>query len=109
MTSVIVVAGAGRGPIVEAALKAAAELNLSQSITLYALDKNTMAINTLLHLKKTSWKDRVSVVCADMRTWKPEELVDILVSELLGSFGDNELSPECLDGAQRILKRKLHL
>lgn len=29
---------------------------------------------------------------------------DILVSELLGSFGDNELSPECLDGALRLLK-----
>jgi len=26
---------------------------------------------------------------------------DIVVSELLGSFGDNELSPECLDGVQR--------
>ena len=25
---------------------------------------------------------------------------DIVVSELLGSFGDNELSPECLDGVQ---------
>ena len=32
------------------------------------------------------------------------EKVDILVSELLGSFGDNELSPECLDGAMRFLK-----
>ncbi len=29
---------------------------------------------------------------------------DILVSELLGSFGDNELSPECLDGAVKFLK-----
>lgn len=27
-----------------------------------------------------------------------------MVSELLGSWGDNELSPECLDGAQRFLK-----
>lgn len=27
--------------------------------------------------------------------------VDIVVSELLGSFGDNELSPECLDGVQQ--------
>lgn len=26
------------------------------------------------------------------------------MSELLGSWGDNELSPECLDGAQRFLK-----
>ncbi|KAI7709261.1 hypothetical protein KC353_g10486, partial [Hortaea werneckii] len=29
--------------------------------------------------------------------------VDILVSELLGSFADNELSPECLDGVQHVL------
>ena len=29
-----------------------------------------------------------------------------MVSELLGSFGDNELSPECLDGAQSFLKSK---
>lgn len=33
---------------------------------------------------------------------------DIIVSELLGSFGDNELSPECLDGAQQHLKGALN-
>lgn len=32
-------------------------------------------------------------------------MVCLQVSELLGSFGDNELSPECLDGAQRFLKK----
>lgn len=36
-------------------------------------------------------------------------LADILVSELLGSFGDNELSPECLDGAMRFMKREFNL
>lgn len=41
---------------------------------------------------------------SDMRDWNPPEKADILVSELLGSFGDNELSPECLDGAQKFLK-----
>lgn len=40
-----------------------------------------------------------------MRCWEAPEKADILVSELLGSFGDNELSPECLDGAQRFLKQ----
>jgi len=35
---------------------------------------------------------------------QPTELADVIVSELLGSFGDNELSPECLYGAQHILK-----
>jgi protein arginine N-methyltransferase 5 len=44
-----------------------------------------------------------------MRTVQVPEKADILVSELLGSFGDNELSPECLDGAMRFLKRKHHL
>lgn len=29
--------------------------------------------------------------------------IDILISELLGSFGDNELSPECLDGILPLL------
>ena len=29
---------------------------------------------------------------------------DIIVSELLGSFGDNELSPECLYDAQHLFK-----
>lgn len=37
------------------------------------------------------------------RTRHTRAQADILVSELLGSFGDNELSPECLDGAQRFL------
>lgn len=29
--------------------------------------------------------------------------IDIIISELLGSFGDNELSPECLDGILSLL------
>lgn len=29
--------------------------------------------------------------------------IDIVISELLGSFGDNELSPECLDGVTHLL------
>lgn len=44
------------------------------------------------------------IVHEDMRNWEAPEKADIIISELLGSFGDNELSPECLDGAQRLLK-----
>ena len=46
----------------------------------------------------------MTIVAADMRHWEAPQKADILVSELLGSFGDNELSPECLDGAQQFLK-----
>ena len=35
-----------------------------------------------------------------MRKYTPTERADIMVSELLGSWADNELSPECLDVAQ---------
>jgi len=50
----------------------------------------------------------VKLLFGDMRYVEVPEKVDILISELLGSFGDNELSPECLDGATRFLKRKNH-
>eukprot|EP00435_Cladocopium_sp_Y103_P018913 s1398_g4.t1 len=43
------------------------------------------------------------VVPGDMRSWTAPKKADVIISELLGSFGDNELSPECLDGAQRFL------
>jgi protein arginine N-methyltransferase 5 len=52
------------------------------------------------------WKGNVTLFYGDMRQVELPGKVDILVSELLGSFGDNELSPECLDGAMRFLKRE---
>jgi protein arginine N-methyltransferase 5 len=55
------------------------------------------------------WSDQVTVVSGDMRFWEAPTKADIIVSELLGSFGDNELSPECLDGAQKFLKGMFHI
>jgi protein arginine N-methyltransferase 5 len=52
------------------------------------------------------WGQSVEIIFGDMRTIDVPEPADIIVSELLGSFGDNELSPECLDGAMRFLKRE---
>ncbi|KDO33208.1 hypothetical protein SPRG_02020 [Saprolegnia parasitica CBS 223.65] len=99
--SVVMVVGAGRGPIVRCALRASVKAN--RTIKLYALDKNPNAVVTLRNMKQSEKWDNVTVVSADMRVWKAPELADIMVSELLGSFGDNELSPECLDGAQSFL------
>ncbi|KAJ3273064.1 Protein arginine N-methyltransferase 5 [Terramyces sp. JEL0728] len=100
---VIMVVGAGRGPLVDRALKAGERANTK--VTLYAIEKNSNAIVTLRERKRKVWGDKVQVVHIDMRFWNTEQKCDILVSELLGSFGDNELSPECLDGAQRFLKK----
>jgi protein arginine N-methyltransferase 5 len=99
---VVTVVGAGRGPLVAAVLNAACSAN--SKVKIYAVEKNPNAVITLRNRVKTESWTNVSVVAADMRHWSPPELADILVSELLGSWGDNELSPECLDGAQKCLK-----
>ncbi|KAL6530813.1 Protein arginine N-methyltransferase 5 [Orobanche gracilis] len=103
MTTVLMVVGAGRGPLVRASLQAAEETE--RKLKVYAVEKNPNAVVTLHSLVKLEgWKEKVTIVSCDMRSWDAPEKADILVSELLGSFGDNELSPECLDGAERFLK-----
>ncbi|CAI8040960.1 Protein arginine N-methyltransferase 5, partial [Geodia barretti] len=102
VTCVVMVVGAGRGPLVEATLKAAQ--TSGRNIRVYAVEKNPGAVNTLLNRQRDEWGENVTIVSSDMRLWTAPEKADILVSELLGSFGDNELSPECLDGAQSFLK-----
>ncbi|CAD5184249.1 protein arginine N-methyltransferase 5-like [Musa acuminata AAA Group] len=100
---VLMVVGAGRGPLVRASLQAAEETG--RKLKVYAVEKNPNAVITLHSLVKLEgWEDIVTIISSDMRCWNAPEKADILVSELLGSFGDNELSPECLDGAQTFLK-----
>uniref|UniRef100_A0A8C4Z371 Protein arginine N-methyltransferase 5 n=1 Tax=Gadus morhua TaxID=8049 RepID=A0A8C4Z371_GADMO len=99
---VLMVLGAGRGPLVNAALRAARQAH--RKLKIYAVEKNPNAIVTLENWRFEEWGDQVTVVSCDMRDWAAPEKADIIVSELLGSFGDNELSPECLDGAQHFLK-----
>lgn len=99
---IVFVVGAGRGPLVDAALEAATDSKIK--VKVFAVEKNENALPTLLLKNKEKWDNCVTIINTDMRTWEPSEKCDILVSELLGSFGDNELSPECLDGAQNYLK-----
>lgn len=99
--AVVMVVGAGRGPLVACALRAAEAAGAA--VTVYAVEKNPNAVVTLEARRLREWGDRVRVVSSDMREWEAPALADVVVSELLGSFGDNELSPECLDGAERFL------
>ncbi|KZT22367.1 PRMT5-domain-containing protein [Neolentinus lepideus HHB14362 ss-1] len=99
---VICVAGAGRGPLVARSLKAIERSRRKAFV--YALEKNPNAYVTLQDRLEREWGSRVDLRFGDMRVIELPEKVDILVSELLGSFGDNELSPECLDGAMRFLQ-----
>ncbi|KAK6362245.1 methyltransferase protein [Orbilia blumenaviensis] len=98
----VAVVGAGRGPLVTRCIRAAT--NASIDITIYAIEKNPNAYTHLMKMNRDVWGGAVTLVKTDMRKWNPPSTyVHILVSELLGSFADNELSPECLDGVQRVL------
>jgi len=103
-TVVILVAGAGRGPLVKCALDAIKAGHFDNCVfRIYALEKNPSAVIYLESLARhdPAWKGMVSIVHGDMRELNKSSLqgmtIDMVVSELLGSFGDNELSPECLD------------
>ena len=93
----IMVAGAGRGPLVQAAIEICEYLNITYKTIIYAVEKNPNAMNTLKFRKNSEKWTNVELIQSDMRNIHMENQIDIVVSELLGSFGDNELSPECLD------------
>jgi protein arginine N-methyltransferase 5 len=95
--------GAGRGPLIRKAIKAAERAQVK--IRVIALDKNPNAIITLRNMIiEENLEDRVTLFAGDMRNIQGEMKGDILMSELLGSFGDNELSPECLNPTSKFLK-----
>ncbi|CAL8109160.1 unnamed protein product [Calicophoron daubneyi] len=100
---IVMILGAGRGPLVNATLAAAEKANCL--VRVFAIEKNPNALFTLQDRMTHEWRGLdVHLIGGDMRDLNVPEKADIFVSELLGSFGDNELSPECLDGAQPFLK-----
>ncbi len=103
----VLVVGPGRGPLIQSSLQAAGRLKIEVDVT--AVEKNVNAVITLRN--RFSRNRNVSIIQSDMRKVlniknSPIKLnsVDIIVSELLGSFGDNEASPECLDYIQGALR-----
>eukprot|EP00596_Hydrurales_sp_CCMP1899_P008489 CAMPEP_0119051778 /NCGR_PEP_ID=MMETSP1177-20130426/73282_1 /TAXON_ID=2985 /ORGANISM="Ochromonas sp, Strain CCMP1899" /LENGTH=677 /DNA_ID=CAMNT_0007031099 /DNA_START=71 /DNA_END=2101 /DNA_ORIENTATION=+ len=96
---VVMVVGPGRGPLVKATLRASEHTHVP--VRVYAIEKNLHAVITLRNRAVAEeWGSDVKIINKDMRHWIPPERADIMVSELLGSWADNELSPECLDVAQ---------
>lgn len=98
--------GAGRGPLVQGTLNAFRSKGI-RDYSVYALEKNPYAILTLKHRIKDGvdgW-DKVQLIFGDMRDFVPKEPADLIISELLGSFGDNELSPECLYEVEAIFDK----
>ncbi|BDD62772.1 hypothetical protein MAP00_007734 [Monascus purpureus] len=129
---VVAVVGAGRGPLVTRALRASAQTGVEIDMWAVEKNPNAFVLLqrhnqhswggkvSLVQSDMRSWKgprrdgdapvshlellqDADSLVPDSPGVEAVHTRVDILISELLGSFGDNELSPECLDGVTHLL------
>ena len=109
----VVIIGAGRGPLVVATIKALKEIRAITGVhipvKIYIVEKNKNAVITLTNRFKLSY---IKVIFSDVRYVTAEQVfgnagerADIMMSELLGSFGDNELSPEIIKIATKNLLR----
>lgn len=87
------------------------ENGVLESVPKYDEKQNSDNIpERIVKLQKNRYMPEFVLIESDMRCAVEKvlkiipERADLLVSELLGSFGCNELSPECLDSAQLMLK-----
>ena len=107
----LAVVGAGRGGLIDASFRAISRIGSSTvEFEIHGIEKNPNAARTLQFrvADDPSWnatpRVTVSILEADMRHLPSDSgFVDILISELLGSLGDNEASPECIDGVMHWL------
>lgn len=87
---ILSVVGAGRGPLVNCAIQCGIK-------NIFVVEKNPSAIELLNQKCKNEWFNiNIQIFSGDFRYISFPNKVDIIVSELLGSIGDNELAPECL-------------
>lgn len=84
----ILVIGPGRGPLLDMTMK-----YTSDEDTVVAIERNPNCIDILQNISLT--RSLVTVIQGDVRNL-PERKYDLIVSELLGSFGCNEACPEIL-------------
>lgn len=104
---VIYILGAGRGGLVGPCLDIVKSRfpHLHKIVQLIAVEKNPSACNSLRYKNNTLWHGKLKIIEGDMRyVLNDPELpkAAMIISELLGSFGDNELAPECLSGVSSI-------
>ncbi|ODV87593.1 hypothetical protein CANARDRAFT_26973 [[Candida] arabinofermentans NRRL YB-2248] len=102
----IMIVGPGRGPLVEKLFSALKFLNLDlDKVKITAIEKNPNVMVYLTQRNKDYWNNKVDIINDDVRFWQPHSSdsngFNLVISELLGSFGCNELSPECLDSIEK--------
>ncbi|KAK6457091.1 methyltransferase family protein [Scheffersomyces xylosifermentans] len=90
----ILFVGPGHGKLIDKLMELLQEF--TYNIKIFAYEKNQICTQTLHDKNVRFWNNQVHLTMADVRDVESIVIPDILVSEMLGSFGDNEGCPEIL-------------
>ncbi|QWU86594.1 hypothetical protein CA3LBN_000812 [Candidozyma haemuli] len=94
----ILVVGPGRGPLLAMAAK------YRDKASVIAVERNTKCISKLKSDNSKLWEGKINIYEGDIRSIsKSFGHIDMVISELLGSFGCNEACPEVLTGFERAI------
>lgn len=103
-TLTILVIGPGRGPLIDIVMRNSSQLK--KPFKLVALEKNTTCSKILDKKNIEDWDNNVNIIYDDLRHFidnnQCQVCFNLIISELLGSFACNELSPEILDDCEKI-------
>ncbi|CCH60060.1 hypothetical protein TBLA_0C02500 [Henningerozyma blattae CBS 6284] len=103
----ILILGPGRGPLIDKTYQILKDLKMLDFTNIYAIEKNSNAFLYLQNKNFNNWNNKIKIINSDIFHWNPtkdknEKLIfNLCISELLGSFGCNELSPEILYHIER--------
>lgn len=96
--------GPGRGPLIDRFFSALNLLSVSsKDFIITAIERNPNVMILLNQKNAMYWNSEVNIINADSRdyihlNYKAENpKFSMVISELIGSFGCNELMPECID------------
>lgn len=96
--------GPGRGPLIDKFFDALEFLQTpSENFTITAIERNPAVMIYLKQRNSQLWKNNVNILNMDARDYDNSQYaalhskVNMVISELIGSFGCNELMPECID------------
>ncbi|KAA8498345.1 Protein arginine N-methyltransferase 5 [Porphyridium purpureum] len=99
---VIVVLGGGRGGMVRVVNECLTEYERKAKIIV--LERNSNTLVSLQNMKVELGWTNVNIVYGDPRDWESAVRVDLVVSEMIGAMGDNEMLPEYVEGISRYFK-----
>lgn len=94
----ILIVGPGRGPLIDIVLQLCQQLGDLQNIEIIAIEKNNKIFQMLQSQNLNKWFNSIKLINQDVRKMNSNFFTqfNLVISELLGSFACNELSPDIL-------------